>query len=136
MQQICEVCGTKLQGKTQYVEIDGAVFPACPKCQKLGRPAAAPRPLTRSRNPPALTIQPPSLKLVGFELELTTEFPKLIRQAREKIHLSQEDLGRKINEKPSVIRLLETGRLKPDDMLARKIERFLKINLLVASEEP
>ena len=39
-------------------------------------------------------------------------------------NLSQEELGLKINEKSSVIRTLESGKLKPTDTLAKKIERF------------
>jgi len=65
------------------------------------------------------------------ELELKEDYYKVIKQAREKLGLSQEALGRKINEKPSVIKLLESGKLKPDNMLARKLEHFLKVQLLV-----
>jgi len=69
------------------------------------------------------------------ELELKEDYYKVIKQAREKLGLSQEALGRKINEKPSVIKLLESGKLKPDNMLARKLEHFLKVQLLVPAVE-
>jgi putative transcription factor len=69
------------------------------------------------------------------ELELKEDYHKVIKQAREKLGLSQEALGRKINEKPSVIKLLESGKLKPDNMLARKLEHFLKVQLLVPAVE-
>lgn len=49
--------------------------------------------------------------------------------------LSQEELGMKINEKPSVIHHLETGSMKPSDALARKLEHYLKIQLFIPSEE-
>jgi ribosome-binding protein aMBF1 (putative translation factor) len=49
--------------------------------------------------------------------------------------LSQEDLGRKINEKPSVISHLETGSMKPSDALARKLEHALKIELFLPPED-
>ena len=54
-----------------------------------------------------------------------------MRKARELRNLSQEELGLKINEKSSVIRTLESGKLKPTDTLAKKIERFLKIKILM-----
>jgi putative transcription factor len=41
----------------------------------------------------------------------------------------------KINEKTSVISHLETGSMKPDDALARKLEHFLKIQLFIPTEE-
>jgi putative transcription factor len=69
------------------------------------------------------------------ELELKEDYYKVIKQAREKLGLSQEALGRKINEKPSVIKLLESGKLKPDNMLARKLEHALKVQLLVPAVE-
>lgn len=58
-----------------------------------------------------------------------------IKKAREMLGLSQDELGRRIGEKPSVIRLLESGKLKPSDSLARKIESFLRIQLFEAVEE-
>jgi putative transcription factor len=63
------------------------------------------------------------------------DFAKVIKTARELQGLSQEELGHKINEKPSVIGHLETGKLKPDDALARKLEHFLKIVLFLPIDE-
>jgi ribosome-binding protein aMBF1 (putative translation factor) len=40
-----------------------------------------------------------------------------------------------LNEKLSVIRMVETGKLKPDTILARKLMHHLKINLLVPLSE-
>jgi putative transcription factor len=65
------------------------------------------------------------------EFELRFDFNKVIKVAREKLGMSQDDLGRKINEKPSVISHLEVGKLKPDNILARKLEHALKVQLLV-----
>jgi putative transcription factor len=73
----------------------------------------------------------PKLDKITDELELKEDYHKIIKQTREKLGLSQEALGRKINEKPSVIKLLESGKLKPDNVLARKLEHFLKVQLLV-----
>ena len=67
-------------------------------------------------------------------MELRSDFNLLIKSAREKMGLSQEELGRKINEKLSLIKHLESGTLKPNDVLTRKVERFLKIQLLVPEE--
>ena len=64
-------------------------------------------------------------------LELVPDFGTRIRQAREAKRLSHEDLGRKINEKISVIRKLEGHKMKPDNKLAGKLEHALKIKLLV-----
>ena len=58
-----------------------------------------------------------------------------IRQAREKLGLSLEELGKKINEKASVLSKLETGKMAPNNMLVTKLEHALKIKLLVPIKE-
>ncbi len=69
------------------------------------------------------------------EYEVDPEYHLLIRQAREKMGLSQEQLGKLLNEKPSVIRMVESKKLKPDVTLTRKLMHELKINLLVSLSE-
>ena len=74
------------------------------------------------------------IKLSDFSEDLL--FEVLFTNAYSpKTNLSQEELGLKINEKSSVIRTLESGKLKPTDTLAKKIERFLKIKILITPEK-
>ena len=49
--------------------------------------------------------------------------------------LKQEDFANKINEKVSLIHHIETGRHEPSIELTRKLERFLRIKLIVEHEE-
>jgi len=70
------------------------------------------------------------------EIEVVENYPTLIRKAREKQKLDHAELGKRIGEKISVIQKLETGRLVPDQMLAKKLEHALKIKLLVPTTEP
>ena len=60
---------------------------------------------------------------------LVSDFHVRIRRAREKLLWTPEDLGKKINEKKSVILKLEGGQMHPDDTLVRKLERTLNIKL-------
>ena len=46
-----------------------------------------------------------------------------------------EQLGMKMNEKAQQLRKFETGVLKPDEFLAKKLERFLGIKLYVSADE-
>ncbi len=66
---------------------------------------------------------------------LREDFSSVIKNARESLGITQEELGRKINEKPSMIGHLENGSMKPDDILAKKLEHFLKIHLFVPVED-
>jgi len=126
----CEVCGSQIHGQLATVQIDGGTFRVCNICAKLGTPAIPQRPIK-----PSVTRPKPSLGLdIEDDLELRRDFNLTIRQARERMGLSQEELGRKINEKPSVIRLLESGKLKPDSILAKKIGHFLRIEMMTPRE--
>jgi putative transcription factor len=68
-------------------------------------------------------------------VQLTTEliegYANKIRVAREKLVLSHEDLGKKINEKASLLRHIETGKVAPNNQLATKLEHALRIQLMV-----
>ena len=136
----CEVCGRKIYGKPNRALIEGAKLIVCNECLKHGKiieeepklttlmarpkmkPIRLPRPKTQTKETPT-TAKGAS--------ELVESFHAKIRQAREKLGLSFEDLGKKINEKVSLLRKVETGKMVPDDMLATKLERALKIKLLV-----
>lgn len=78
---------------------------------------------------------PPRPQRVEAELEVDPDYNVIVRQAREKLGLSQEALGKMINVKPSLISHVETKKLKPDIVLARKLMHQLKVNLLVSAEE-
>jgi putative transcription factor len=84
----------------------------------------------------ALTPSPPPRKPnVETELEVDPDYNVIVRQAREKLGLSQEALGMMIGVKPSLISHVETKKLKPDIALARKLMHQLKVDLLVPEEE-
>jgi putative transcription factor len=65
---------------------------------------------------------------------ISPDFAKLIREARMKTGLTHEQLGMKMNEKAQLLKKFETGSLKPDELLAKKLERFLGVKLYVNVE--
>lgn len=69
------------------------------------------------------------------EFEYIEEFGRIIREAREKIGLTQEDLAKQLNERITVIKKIESGEFKPPIDLARKIEKLLRIRIIVPVEE-
>jgi uncharacterized protein (TIGR00270 family) len=89
-------------------------------------------------------VSPAQMALRGYssqrpalepEYELDEDYHVKVRQAREKMGISQEELGRLLNEKPSVIRLIESKRLMPDTVLTRKLMHHMKLNLLVSTSD-
>lgn len=106
----------------------------CEKCAQLGsmswelQSSKRVNILLKPSSPKALQKrQPPSLP---EELELVVDFSLRVRRGREEMGLSQEDLGKKIGEKVSVLRKIESGKMAPDYKLAGKLEHILRIKLL------
>jgi putative transcription factor len=77
----------------------------------------------------------PQAPTVDTSQELVEDYPVKIRQAREILGLSHDDLGKRINEKVSLLRKIETGKMTPDNRLASLLERTLKIKLVVLTKE-
>jgi putative transcription factor len=143
----CEVCGRKIYGAAHRVIIEGAKMTVCSKCAKLGSGTWTPKPKPAQRKPlpsksikssyPNVKLQktPPS-QILEPQMELIEDFGPKIRGAREKLGLSHEDLGRKINEKVSVLKKIEAGKMTPDTKLIIKLEHALKIKLVAPLAEP
>ncbi|MFL6321324.1 MAG: multiprotein bridging factor aMBF1 [Nitrososphaeraceae archaeon] len=135
MSSFCELCGRKIMDGKKAVLIDGTVFNVCNLCSRRGKPYVP------SAGSKMKTINKPTPKKTGATIKMTDdtilspEFAKLIREARMKKGLTHEQLGIQMNEKATLLRKFETGSLKPDELLAKKLERFLGIKLYVSIEE-
>ena len=131
----CEICGKPVPEHNPIrAKIEGSVMVVCKECSKLGTIQKTPlKPKFRkqnkskkqnnSKNKVYSRNDEPSEELIeDFELE--------IRKARESKGWSREDLGKKINERVSVITRIETGKMTPDIKLTKKFEKALNIKLL------
>lgn len=67
--------------------------------------------------------------------EVATDYDDRIRNAREGMNLSQEDLANQLNEKASLIRKLERGDTLPTDRVQKKLEKKLGISLTEGSSD-
>jgi putative transcription factor len=111
------------------------------ECSKHGKiiheeAAALPKQvLKKPQGPITLVQKKPIVANVQITQELTANYANEIRVAREKLCLTHEELGKKINEKASVLRNLEGGKMEPNNQLAQKLEHMLKIKLLVPISE-
>ena len=137
----CEVCGRQIFGAPIRAIIEGAKMTACSECAKLGSGYWEPKPQRRAkksikRQPTISFSKRKQRPTVTETLEVVGDFGQRVRQAREGLGLSHEDLGRKIREKVSVIRKIEIGKMVPDLVLAEKLEHALKITLRVPASEP
>ncbi|MGA7922427.1 MAG: multiprotein-bridging factor 1 family protein [Thermoplasmata archaeon] len=149
---LCEMCGEEVP-LTSRVRVEGSVLRVCPACSKFGTPIDPP---VASRNVgPSATGHVPELEGTPItqhvvartrrleerdlfqdlpDMELASDWFKRIRIAREKLTWTPEELGKRLNEKKSVVLKIETGAFRPPDEMIRKIERLLKIRLRADAE--
>ena len=137
----CEVCGRKIHGPPARALIEGAKLTVCIECSKHGKiiyeeeaevgQRVPKKPLTPVSFVPRKTAK----AKVDTTQEIVEGYDQKIRKAREKLGLSHEELGKKINEKASVLSKLETGKITPNNQLVTKLEHVLKIKLLVPIKE-
>ncbi len=138
----CEVCGSTIYGSPRRIVLEGTRLLVCARCSNLGEPdlkpaerpsVAAPRPLgTPKSTTPATRRLPKEVE----ELEIADDFPRIIKKAREKKKMSQEDLARAVKERLSIIQKIELGKMAPDLRLTRTIEHALRVKLLLPRKEP
>ena len=137
----CEVCGRKIHSIPIRVAIEGAKLIVCIECSKHGKiirdeiefgQRTPNKPLTPV---PFIHKKKHAQAKIDITQEIVEDYNSKIRQAREKLGLSHEELGKKINEKASVLSKLETGKMTPNNMLVTKLEHTLKIKLLVPIKE-
>ena len=143
----CEVCGHKIREAPQRVVIEGAKLTVCTECSKHGTSTWEPtKPGDTALRPTVIAhgvpIQGPiqiKKKVITARVDTSQEiienYAEVIRDAREHLGYSHEDLGKKINEKESVLRKIETGKMTPNEHLISKLEHTLKIKLLVPVSE-
>jgi len=122
----CEICGA--EGGLVRARIEGTTLRVCQNCAKFGEVlpeakvlAAGIRPQRMTRDESAETPEPVSM--------LVSDYGRVVKQGREKKGWSQEDLGKKINEKESLIRNVEHGSIRPPEDIVKKLERALGVRL-------
>ena len=112
----CELCGR--QNANVRAEVEGTSLTVCEACSRLGR----------RLDPVVVEMKGKNPAEIGTS-SINPKFASIVMNARKKLGISIEELGKRINEKTSVIERVEKG-MRPTDALARKIEKALKIKLL------
>lgn len=119
----CELCGSKRANRKAKVE--GVILNICNKCVKYGEEI----PSIQFKK-----VKKPLRKIEELEKIIKPGFHKIIRNSREKMKLTQDQLAKKLKEKASVIKRIEEG-WEPPLVLIRKIERFFDLKLIEELEE-
>jgi putative transcription factor len=129
------LCGRRVTDGKKTVLIDGTIFNVCMPCSKRGKPYLPVAPSKKKAiSTPTSKKTSTKIKMIDDTI-LSPEFGTLIREARMKKGLTHEQLGIQMNEKAMLLRKFEIGALKPDEIFAKKLQRFLGIKLYLSVEE-
>ena len=128
----CEICGAEISGAAQRIVIDGSALEVCKSCARFGKPEDKWSPVPKKMVPVerAFTVSRPKPRDHFKDLvELVPDFGRKIREAREGLGLSPEELGGRIKEKVTLLKKIEREEISPEDGIRKKLEKELKIKL-------
>ena len=118
----CDICGRE-SGLAEAI-VEGALVNVCNECSKFGKVVVV------KDKSEKIAVKEKKLKEEESNDIITYDYFKRIKESREKLGLTQEELASKIKVKESVINSLESGDIEPDLILAKRLETFLKIQLI------
>ncbi|MDD5178009.1 MAG: multiprotein bridging factor aMBF1 [Candidatus Nanoarchaeia archaeon] len=121
---VCDLCGR--ESELYKVIVEGSVLEVCQSCSEYGDIIETPK-------EPAEEIKQKAF-VEGNQEEtvsevLVSDFGERIRKARERKGLTQDKLALFLAEKEGTIHRIESGQLRPSDLLIKKLEQFLQISL-------
>jgi putative transcription factor len=130
----CEICGTQILDHGEKVYVEGNLITVCRTCSKRGKPLKNQQEI--QRKPAMRPKKIEKLDKITFDdpAILIDNFSEVIRNSRMSSGLTHEQLGLLIKERVTLLRKIESGTLKPDEGLSRKLERFFRINLYTEVE--
>ena len=117
----CELCGKK--PSIYNCEIEGTMMKVCEDCAKFGG-------VKGKSNVRIVVAEAKKQEASGPEYVFVSGYGLIVKNAREKQGLKQEDFAKKINEHKSLIHQVESEHIKPSIVFARKLERALHIKIV------
>ena len=131
----CPICGSIIWGKGQRVLLEGVKITVCHNCAQHGIKIQKSPVVKHFKKPYSYDkkshAKPHILKKPNVDdLEIIQDYNKKIRNVRSSLGLNQDQFAQKLNEKPSLLRRIEAGKVEPTIKLAKKIEEVYKIKIL------
>ena len=121
----CEMCGVEKKLFTTLIE--GVELKVCKKCSSFGtivkKPVIKKKQIIKEKKPVREVIQ-----------VIREDYPKIIREKRERLGLKQKEFAKFLAERESLIHKMEAGTYTPSLDMARKMEKQLGIYLVERKE--
>ena len=136
----CEMCGNKV-GARRYM-VDGTIMNLGMCCSKYGQElSGGPAPVgSKAAVQQGLERRAGRSQSRDIYKEETwdfvPDFGNRVKQARERKKWTHDQLGNKVSARVPQLRQIESGHLRPNDELAKKLERELGITLMEKMDGP
>lgn len=127
----CELCGRNIK-RGVYVEVQGSLLLVCAQCAKKHGKIVAEVNFEEKRLEREPKITRRRQEIIE---EVIPDFGKVIKEAREKLGLTREELAKNVAIAESYLRRIENEEVEPDQKTLRKLEKFLGIKLTRIVEE-
>ena len=125
----CEICGIQILEKVDRVYVEGNLLTVCKSCSKRGKPSSYQQNTQKIGFPrPKKIVKTEKITLDDARI-LVGNLSEVIRKSRMAKGLTHEQLGLSLNERASLLRKIESGSIKPDEELTKKLERFFRVPL-------
>ncbi len=136
----CEMCGYIGENMHRAI-VEGTMLLLCDKCVRFGEvipvrnipKRLVDKRLEYSRTHRFSTDDLPR-ELYGDE-EIVSDYAQRIKNAREKIGKTQEEIALDIAEKSVLLQKVESGHQEPTLKLAKKLEQYFRIKLVKKIEK-
>ena len=135
---LCEMCGKDAKS-LKLVEIEGTTLNVCFECAKFGKQKTTSQVQTQVSVTPQRVIETlekrerrskPKDIFEQITEELVDDYAERVRNARIKKGWTPEELGKRINERKTVITKIESGEMTPPEDLIKRLQAALGIKLL------
>jgi putative transcription factor len=118
---MCELCGRK--PSIYNCEVEGTMMKVCQDFSRFGGVKGKSNvKIVISESKKQVSNEPEYVFVKGYGI--------IVKNAREKLGLKQEDFAKNINEHKSLIHQVESEHIQPNILLARKLERTLHIKIV------
>jgi len=119
----CEICGIEIKDRPHRIRIERSELSVCNDCARYGNAIAS---AVETKN---VKTQISRRRNVYDVDEVISNYPEVVRKARQTRNLTIEELAANIKEKASLIKRIERGKIIPDEGVRKKLELFLGIKL-------
>ena len=132
----CDLCGKPASTRAR---IEGAIMSVCASCSSFGSSLAPPRPADKVSAPRTVLSGHASFGLRSShglrehesEFVLAGDFHQRLRQARQRMKLTEEEAALKLQISKNDLLHYESGKRQPIESMTTKLEKFYGVSLKI-----